>query len=150
MDNKSHLLDELRLEVGLVREQVHTLSSFYIGVTRKLASRMTNRCSVSIYEATEKAFKMKVCAGPCYLKNTIPFGEEILSTVAIRGELVFLVDDQMQKVFLPFYRQHHLLGILSFHIPKDTYEVTEDDFVFIREIGRFIEVQHETFDSNPF
>lgn len=150
MNNKSHLLDELRLEIGLVREQVQTLSSFYIGITRKFASRMTNGFSVSIYEATDRSFNMKVCAGSCYLKRSIPLGEGILSLVAIRGDLVYQIENQMQKVFLPFYKQHNLLGIIVFYIPKDTYEVTEDDLIFIKEIGRFIEVQHATFHPHPF
>ncbi|MCM3759290.1 hypothetical protein M3212_00675 [Alkalihalobacillus oceani] len=147
MEKKSQLLDELRLEVGSVREKVQTLASFYIEITRKLARRMSKQLSVSIYEATAGAFKMRVCAGTSYLNRVIPFGDNILSTVAIRGRLVFQMEGQLQKVFLPFYRSHHLLGILIFFVPQDTYEITDDDLAFIREIGRFIEVQHATFDA---
>ncbi|GAE33791.1 hypothetical protein [Halalkalibacter akibai] len=144
--DKSNLLDELRLEIGLVRDQVETLSSFYIGITRKFANLMQDRwSSVAIYETTSNAFIMKVCAGPCYLERLIPFGESILSTVAIRGELLFQEEANLQKVFLPFYKDHHLLGIITGHIPKESYEITEEDFSFVKEVGRFIEVQHEIF-----
>lgn len=144
--DKSNLLDELRLEIGLVREQVQTLSSFYVGITRKFANLMKNRLtSIAIYETMDYAFMLKVCAGPCYLGRSVPFGEGILSSVAIQGKLLHLEDDDLQKVFLPFYKGHHLLGIIVGHIPKDGYQITEDDLVFIKEVGRFIEVQHETF-----
>jgi hypothetical protein len=144
--DKSNFLDELRLEIGLVRDQVQTLSSFYVGITRKFANLMQNRLSsVSIYETTDTAFVMKVCAGPCYVERLVPFGESVLSLVAIKGKLVFIEEDNMQKVFLPFYRKHHLLGIITGHIPKDSYQITEEDLIFVKEVGRFIEVQHETF-----
>jgi hypothetical protein len=148
--DKSSFLDELRLEVGLVREQVQTLSSFYIGIIRKIGEMMNGSSSVSIYETAETSFKMKACSGPSYLNRAIPFGEDILSLVAIRGSLVFQVENDMQKVFLPFYNKHHLLGIIVFHVPIESYKVTEEDFIFIREVGRFIEVQHETFYPSTY
>ncbi|MFC0558764.1 hypothetical protein [Halalkalibacter alkalisediminis] len=144
--DKSKLLDELRLEIGRVRDQVQTLSSFYVGITSKFANLMQNNLSsIAIYETTEHAFIMKVCAGPCYIERKVPFGESILSSVAIRGKIIIEEDVHLQKVFLPFYKNHHLLGIVVGHIPKESYTITEDDLVFIKEVGRFIEVQHDTF-----
>ncbi|WP_332693814.1 hypothetical protein [Halalkalibacter lacteus] len=143
--DKSNLLDELRLEIGLVREQVQTLSSFYVGITRTIGNLMKGRFSVSIYESTDTTFVMKVCYGPCYLDRSLPFGDGILSLVAIRGEFVFQVEGGIQKLFLPFYKEHHLLGIIVLHVPTENYQATEEDFIFIKEVGRFIEVQHETF-----
>ncbi|MFC0470580.1 hypothetical protein ACFFHM_08740 [Halalkalibacter kiskunsagensis] len=148
--NKSNLLDELRLEIGLVREQVQTLSSFYIGIIKKFGNFMNDNSSVSIYETKETFFHLKACSGPSYLNTTIPFGESVLSLVAIRGRLVFQVENEMQKLYLPFYKEHHLLGLIVFHLPTKSYQVTEEDFIFIREVGRFIEVQHETFYPSTY
>ncbi|WP_227935665.1 hypothetical protein [Alkalihalobacillus deserti] len=149
--DKSNLLDELRLEIGLVREQAQTLSSFYIGITRKFAKFIDNSwTSVAIYETTDDAFIMKVCVGPSYIERKVPFGEGILSSVAIQGKLIVQEDDILQKVFLPFYKNHHLLGVVVGHVPKEIYQITEDDLVFIKEVGRFIEVQHETFFPTIF
>ncbi|MDT8859183.1 hypothetical protein N0O92_02985 [Alkalihalobacillus sp. MEB130] len=143
--DKSLFLDELRLEIGLVRDEARTLSSFYVGIIRKIAKIIRDGAAISIYEATNHQFIMKVCAGPCYLKRHMAFGEGILSDVAINGDLLFKVEEDMQKLFMPFYKQHHLLGILVVHLPLDSYQVSEDDFIFLREVGRFIEVQHETY-----
>jgi hypothetical protein len=149
--DKSNLLDELRLEIGLVRDQVQTLSSFYVGITRKLANVIQDRMtSVAIYETTDYSFIMKVCAGPCYIERRVPFGEGILSLVAVQGKLILQEDDIFHKVLLPFYKGHHLLGVVVAHIPKDSYQITEDDLVFIKEVGRFIEVQHDTFYPTIF
>ncbi|GAE28017.1 hypothetical protein JCM9140_4203 [Halalkalibacter wakoensis JCM 9140] len=148
--DKSAFLDELRLEIGQVREQVRTLSSFYVGITRKFANIMHKHSSVAIYEVSNCNFIMKVCAGPCYLERSLAFGDGVLSKAAIKGDLFFEVDRNMQKLLLPFYKKHHLLGILILHIPLSCYSVTEDDFIFLKEVGRFIEVQHETFSPNPF
>ncbi|ARK31164.1 hypothetical protein [Halalkalibacter krulwichiae] len=145
--DKSKFLDELRLELGLVRDHVKTLPSFYFGVTREIAKRMKKNSSISIYETTEQSFVMKACAGPSYLDRSIPFGAGILSSVAIKGKLVVLDEKAMQKIFMPFYQNHHLLGIIVGHIPKENYLLTEDDLVFVKEVGRFIEVQHEIFNS---
>ncbi|KHF40838.1 hypothetical protein [Halalkalibacter okhensis] len=148
--DKSYFLDELRLEIGLVREQVQTLSSFYIGITRKFATIMDDRSSVSIFVATDRDFVMKVCAGPCYVDQTMPFGEGILSEVAIKGDLLFQIEKDMQIIYLPFYKSHHLLGVMVFYISLDSYVVSDDDFIFIKEVGRFIEVQHETFYPHTY
>ncbi|WP_332632250.1 hypothetical protein [Halalkalibacter flavus] len=148
--DKSYFLDELRLEIGLVREQVQTLSSFYSGITRKFANIMDNRSSVSIYEATDREFIMRVCAGPCYLDQLMSFGEGTLSEVAIKGDLFHQVEQDMQIIYLPFYKTHHLLGIMVLYVPLDYYVVSDDDFVFLKEVGRFIEVQHETFHPHTY
>ncbi|MBP3952182.1 hypothetical protein [Bacillus suaedae] len=147
MENKSYLLDELRLEVGSVREQVQTLLSFYAGISKIISTKMNECFSISIYETNETSFIRKVSSGPTQEEAVIPFGESILSIVAVRGNHLYRRVNGMQKIYLPFYHLHHLLGIIIFSVPLDRYRLSEDDFIFMKEVGRFIEVQHQTFFS---
>ncbi|WP_100404622.1 hypothetical protein [Bacillus solitudinis] len=146
--DKSELLDELRLEVGAVPDYARTLHDFYKGIVEKLVSRMNDRFTVCLYETTNRAFVLKVSAGREIDKKYVPFGEGALSLAAIRGEILYLRNPEIQSLYIPFYFGHHLLGQLVFQAPLELYELTEDDFVFVKEISKFIEVQYKRYLLN--
>ncbi|WP_088104949.1 hypothetical protein [Halalkalibacter urbisdiaboli] len=146
--DKSELLDELRLEVGTVPDYAQTLHDFYVGIVEKLINRMSDRFTVCLYETTDKAFVLKVCAGTGKIKKYVAFGQDSLSIAAIRGGLYFRQNKYFQFLYMPFYYQHHLKGQLVFQVPKDLYRITEDDLVFVKEVCHFIEAQYKRYMLN--
>ncbi|WP_100373354.1 hypothetical protein [Bacillus sp. FJAT-45037] len=145
MVDKSELLDELRLAVGSVPDYAKSLTDFYHGIVFKLVSEKVTQFSVSLYEVKETEFAQVTFAGLPPSEGDVPFGEGLQSIAAVRGEIVFEMDDDNQFIIAPFYKGHHLIGQLFFEIPHTTYTVSTDDLIFIKEVTRFIESKYDEF-----
>ncbi|MEC2072944.1 hypothetical protein [Alkalihalophilus marmarensis] len=147
MVDKSQLLDELRLAVGSVPDYARTLPDFYRGIVHKLVSKMDQQFSVCLYTAGEANFTQAAFAGvtPCE-EAVIPYGEGLHSIAAIRGEMIFEKEADKQYIIAPFYKGHQLIGLLSFQIPREFYEIGEDDLIFIQEVTNFIEANYKYYE----
>ncbi len=145
--NKSDILDELRLEVGLVPEYANTLREFYTGVVQVLGKDINEKdYTVSIYETKESSFQLISSSGKPHHPILETFGEGLLSLCAIRGKVSTYPIENYQSVIAPFYSGHHLLGMLIVDLPTNEYEITDEDFIFMREVSRFIEVQQKRYN----
>ena len=145
---KSDKLDQLRLEVGMIADVVQSVEEFYSGVIHTIGSRIPIDFGVAIYRCEEYYFSLFSGSGDLSESEEVKFGDGLFSISAIRGKLVSSEEDGRFKVFSPFYEQHHLIGMIVVEIPLASYQVSEEDLIFIRELTRFIEIRRKKYLKN--
>ncbi|WP_124727746.1 hypothetical protein [Staphylospora marina] len=110
---KSDLLDELRSEIGAVSDRCQgDLDPLYRFVCNKLTERMAGYHWTAIYMKEHTEFACRYERGRRFLPERIPFGEGNISRAAVRGGLVWERCRDRVEVYAPFYRGHHLTGVL--------------------------------------
>ncbi|MFB4164706.1 hypothetical protein ACE1TI_12930 [Alteribacillus sp. JSM 102045] len=135
--NKSELLDEMRMEVGLAQDYAATLHEFYIKVLKTFEQKW-NFCEVTaIYENNwdhfhvitlrEKAKGLKV-----------PIKDSPVSHCAIHGKTSSYFTIDSTYLFVPFYTNAILKGILVLKIRPERYIIQEEDVTFLNEVSRFL------------
>lgn len=145
MNKKSELLDEIRLEVGMVADHADNLCEFYLGIVEVFGKYMEDQYAVGLYLVKETEFQLVASIGILNYQEKELFGEGNLSICAIRG-MVSLHELYFQKSLLtPFYHGHHLQGVLVINVPKQTHRISEEDYIFLKELSRFIERQQKRY-----
>ncbi|WP_096199190.1 hypothetical protein [Bacillus sp. FJAT-45350] len=146
--NKSQMLDELRLEIGLVPEYATTVKEFYIGIVKAIGSRIRVKYGVGIYEMKGSHFQMLCSMGSTQHRVIEPFDDSPFSTSAIRGNTFIHTNNNYRSIISPFYNGHHLIGFIVIDLPERDYFITEEDVIFVKEVSRFIEVQHNRYSNS--
>ncbi|OIJ09750.1 hypothetical protein BKP35_14760 [Anaerobacillus arseniciselenatis] len=139
--NKSDKLDELRLEVGMVADKVNTREDFYSGIINIIGSHLPVGCGVAIYGCDNGYFSNIVSYGKVNEKKYSKYGDCMFSVCSIRGKVTIQTEANSIKAYAPFYDGHHLIGILFIEFQTVNYKITEEDFIFLEEIARYIEIK---------
>ncbi|WP_209123700.1 hypothetical protein [Alkalihalobacillus sp. BA299] len=145
--DKSDLLDEIRLEVGLVTEYANSQSEFYHGIIEAFGKYIIEGYSVGIYLTDDISFQLVSSVGSISYETKEFFGHGHLSLCAIKGHISTIDLGYSIRLFAPFYENHHLIGILVFHLPKMKYQITEEDLIFVQEICRHIELNQNQYSN---
>ncbi|TMW73036.1 hypothetical protein [Alteribacter natronophilus] len=140
--NKSDLLDELRLEVGLAYDYARDRDDFIGRIGRALFEGAWRNITISIYfvEKEEKIRPVHYFGNSMMLGREGTFGEGWLK-VCRSGKPIVLKRDRDQTILLPVREADGVKHILSLRISADIYVLTEQDFVFAEELSRFIEAK---------
>ncbi len=152
---KSDKLDELRLEVGMVADQVDTREKFYIGIINTIGNHLPIGFGVAIYNCVDGFFINFISCGKITEKKYVKYGDCMFSICSIRGKVTIHTEEGSIKAYAPFYDGHHLIGILFIECQDENYKVTEEDFIFLEEITRYMEVKGREYsdwsiDNNSF
>jgi L-methionine (R)-S-oxide reductase len=146
--DKSDKLDELRLKVGMIADQVNTRNEFYSGIINTIGRHLPGEFGVALYSCLYGYFSHLVSYGEITEKKVVKYGDGMFSICSIRGKVTIHTKAGSVKAYAPFYDGHHLIGILIIECQDDNYEVTEEDFIFLREITRFIEVKIKQYKNS--
>ncbi|OLO40732.1 hypothetical protein BTR23_04465 [Alkalihalophilus pseudofirmus] len=141
--DKSAMLDEIRLDVGLVSNYAKTQYEFYYGIIQAFGKSMLKGHSAGIYKTNEGYFELITSVGEDLedlYEEREKFGQGYLSICAIKGQFYTIPLGSRIRIFAPFYEGHHLMGVLVFNVPQSEYMITEEDRIFLREICRHIEL----------
>ncbi|MFV9510032.1 hypothetical protein [Tepidibacillus sp. LV47] len=130
---KAELLEEIRCELGLLLKNVQDKKEWYDTVIHLLKSRIDNYQSIFVYLTDETSFYYytHLSDEKEIYQEKIYFGDEMLSIVAARGEISCEFIPGGQKIYIPFYRGHHLLGEM---IITTSQFVDTDELKFMKNI----------------
>ncbi len=145
--NKSDKLDELRLEVGMIAEQVSTQEDFYFGIIHTIARLLPPKFGVAIYLCFDNHFTCLVDSGKISEKKIVKYGDGMFSICSIRGKVTIHNEVGHTKAYAPFYDGHHLVGIFYAECQDINYDVTEEDLIFLKELTKFIENKGKQYSS---
>lgn len=146
--NKSDKLDELRLEVGMVAEKMETLENFYAGIIETIGRQTPSYFAAAIYLCDNYFYSLTNGVGKISENKFVKFGDGTFSICSIRGNITLSIEKGIQRAYAPFYNGHHLIGILLFECPVLSYEVTDEDLIFLEEITRFIEIKSRQYQND--
>ncbi|OEF97891.1 hypothetical protein BHF71_10930 [Vulcanibacillus modesticaldus] len=128
-------LEEIRSELCVIFNNIKDRRECYDKIIHVLKSKIPHYQTITIYLTDETAFIYYKHEGDSNnLKQKIPFGEGFLSIVAARGEISCEFETDGQKIYIPFYDGHHLLGEM---IIKTTKFIDQDEvklFQYIQEL----------------
>ncbi len=127
------MLEEIRCELGLLLKDVKDTNSWYPTVSRLLKEKMSHYQSIIIYLTDDSSFYFfdDISDEEEIHHERVPFGEEMLSVVAARGEISCDFTPIGQKIYIPFYHGHHLLGEM---IVQTSQFVDDDELKFMKNI----------------
>ncbi|MBA4601206.1 hypothetical protein [Thermoactinomyces mirandus] len=129
---KADLFDELRAEIGAVSDRCsNQIETLYHFVCEILVQRVNDYNWSAIYLTDEYSFYLCSVYSNNYLPEVIPFGEDFLSVVAARGEVVIKHKNEKTGIYVPFYRGHHLVGVLM----VEGSNLDAEDVALLEEIG---------------
>lgn len=137
--NKSDILDEIRLEVGKVPDYADNLQEFYLGIVGSIGKYLANHQAVGLFLVKDQTFQLVASIGVLNYCEKEMFGKGNLSLCAIRGGVSTHELFYQMSLLTPFYNGHHLTGILVVNVPKHSYHISEEDYIFLKELSRFIE-----------
>jgi L-methionine (R)-S-oxide reductase len=144
---KVDLLDELRSEIGVVSDKcADQVNDLYQFVCESLQKKMPGYQWVSIYLVQDYAFVLRHDEGERILPQSIPFGEGLISVAAARGSMVRERLSGRVEVYMPFYRGHHLIGVLVV-IAKRANVIDEEDVSLFMELASLFETKVEKYNS---
>ncbi|PYZ97834.1 hypothetical protein CR205_04365 [Alteribacter lacisalsi] len=140
--NKSDLLDELRMEVGLAYDYARDLDDFIGRVGRALFEGAWRNVTISIYlvEDETRIIPVHFFGNVMSLGNSGGFGEGWLK-VCSRARPVVLKREKNQTILLPVREGGKVRHILSMQISSNVYVLTEQDLFFVEELVSFIEAK---------
>ncbi|MGA8941380.1 MAG: hypothetical protein WB502_01485 [Thermoactinomyces sp.] len=129
---KADLFDELRAEIGSVSDQCsNQIEPLYHFVCEILVQRVNDYHWAAIYLTDKYSFYLCSVYGNTNLPELVPFGEDQLSVVAARGEVVIKHRHGKIGIYVPFYRGHHLVGVLM----VEGSHLDDEDVALLEEIG---------------
>ncbi|MFC7442284.1 hypothetical protein [Laceyella putida] len=138
---KVDLLDELRSEIGVFSDKCEDqIGHLYQFVCDCLQKRMSGYKWVSIYLVQDFSFSLSYQMGETSLPKKIPFGEGLMSVAAARGSMVRERLAEQVEVYMPFYRAHHLIGVLVV-VAKQEDVIDEEDITLFMELASLFETK---------
>ncbi|WP_044642437.1 hypothetical protein [Risungbinella massiliensis] len=136
---KADLLDELRAEIGLMSDRYPTeFSIFYKFVCTSIFQSIREYVSVSLYIPEEGFFRREYHAGESVFPIILPFGDDLLTLAGMRGGLLWEKRKHYHFVAYPFYRGHHLAGVLLILTVED-HKLEEEEVLFLGELIHLFE-----------
>jgi len=131
------MLEEFRCELGLLLKDLKSQKMWYSTVSHFLKEKISNYQSIVIYLTDESSFYFFDVESDQEeeYQQRVPFGEEMLSIVAARGEISCDFTPNGQKIYIPFYRGHHLLGEM---IVQTSQFVDDDELKFFNNIQNIL------------
>lgn len=136
---KADLLDELRLEIGLMSDRYPTeFSVFYKFVCTSIFRSIREYVCVSLYIPEEGFFRREYHAGESVFPIILPFGDDLLTVAGMRGELLWEKRQHHHYVAYPFYRGHYLAGVLLILTVAD-HKLEEEEVLFLGELIHLFE-----------
>ncbi|QOY34314.1 GAF domain-containing protein [Anaerobacillus isosaccharinicus] len=145
--NKSDMLDELRLEVGMIADRVSTCQEFYLGIINTIGKHLPHHFGVAMYRCHNGFFCYLSGHGTISEKNTIKYGDGMFSICSIRGKVTIHRELDKISAYAPIYDGQHLIGIFLAECQDIHYEVTDEDLIFLQEITRYIEVKRKQLSN---
>jgi hypothetical protein len=136
--NRADLFDELRAEIGCKADLCDRIEELYAFTCKTMFEMVPEYEAVSIYMARETFFERVYHSGKSRLPVKIQFGDHLLSIAAVRGDLVCEKIQGKVQACMPFYRGHHLLGVLVVEVEKGK-EIDDEDFTFFSELSSLFE-----------
>ncbi len=135
--NKANLLEETKCELGLVLNNVEDREQIYTDTIYLLKKKIPHFKTVCIYMTNDIAFRyfMHESDDEEQFRDTVPFGEEMLSITAARSEITYDIEPKGQVIYIPFYQKHHLLGEM---IIKTNKFIDDEDIHFIKDVQHML------------
>lgn len=134
---KADLLESAKCELDLILQKVEDPKKKYDMILQIVQQKVSHYRTLCLYLTNETAFYyfgQKSDQEENCLKE-IPFGEEILSIVAARGEISYDIEPGVQVIYIPFYKRHHLLGEL---VIKSTKFIDEAELSFVKYLQELL------------
>lgn len=133
---KADMLEGIICELGLMKKETVDSREWYRYVIRVLKDKIPHYSLVTIYLADEKSFNYFDHVGDIdVLEEKINFGDGFISLVAARGDISCEFEPDGQKIFIPFYNGHFLIGEI---IVKTTQFVDVDEIKFLNYIQNIL------------
>lgn len=131
---KADLLDELRLEIGMMSDRCsRDLSTLYQFVCSILYKSIQEYQSVSIYLVENGMFRRRFHDGDEGMPTLIPFGDDFLTVAGMRGGMVWEKRNAYHYLAFPFYCHHHLVGFMVVK-RKEESKFEEEEILFFGEV----------------
>jgi L-methionine (R)-S-oxide reductase len=138
---KADLLDELRSQIGVVSDRCRgDLDVLYQSVCDKMMELMGGYRWTAIYMKEKTEFLCRFQCGQRSLPEQIPFGEGNISLAAVRGGIVWERAGDRVEVYAPFYRGHHLTGVLVV-VAEAEGAIDDEDVSLICELTSLFEAK---------
>jgi putative methionine-R-sulfoxide reductase with GAF domain len=136
---KADLLDELRMEIGVASDRTEgECAELYQAVCDLMVEKMGTYEEVCIYLSGEDCFVRTYQCGAFVFPFQVPFGEGICSLAAVRGSVVWERVEDRAEVAVPFYRGHHLRGVLTV-AGKPGADIDDGDVTLFCELASLFE-----------
>ena len=130
---KAEMLEEIRCKLSLLVEEKSDKKEWYQEIIHFLSEEMRHYQAISIYLTDESSFNYFCHVGDdkVFSEDRIPFGDEMLSIVAAKGEITCDFFPGGQTILIPFYNKHHLIGEM---IIKVSQFVDDEEQKFFKKI----------------
>lgn len=134
---KAEMLEETRCQLSLMLEAVKDKSKWYDVIIDVLKLKVPHYKTIQMYLTTKTTFqfyKQKSDTEEEFVP-IVPFGEEMLSIVAARGDISCEFEPDGQRIYIPFYKGHFLLGEL---VIKTNQFIDDTELNFIKHIQEIL------------
>ncbi|WP_026690087.1 hypothetical protein [Alteribacter aurantiacus] len=138
--NKSDLLDELRLEVGLAYDYAKDEKDFIGRVGQAIFNGAQRNVVVIVYKVDESVRPVHILGTKEDLGKERMFGFGFLGMCGKKSSVV-LKEGKKQTLLIPVTKKGKVSYIFSIRISTDVYPLTNQDLLFTEELANFIEAK---------
>lgn len=145
MNNKSDLLDEMRMEIGLSYDYAQSRDDFIIRILGVIHDISEGRARVHLYKYFSEGKRQLIYQCDKHQKQEAQEDAKGYQRLAEAGHLV-TTDKCGQQIFLiPVIEMERIQFLIEIFLFDEYYEVSEEDFIFAEELVHFIKAKGRRF-----
>lgn len=145
MNNKSDLLDEMRMEIGLSYDYAQNRDDFIIRILCAIHD-ISNGCAmIHLYRYERDGFKRLIYHFDAQNNQDVKSDIKGYQRLAESGHLVVTERNGQQIFLIPVVEGGRIQFLIEIILSGRNYEVTEEDFIFAEELVHFIKAKGRRF-----
>ncbi|AOM83318.1 hypothetical protein [Salisediminibacterium beveridgei] len=145
MNNKSDLLDEMRMEIGLSYDYAKNRDDFIIRILSAIHDISNGCAKVHLYGFERNGLKRLIHHFDSQNNENIQPDTTGYQRLAEYGHLVVTERNGQQIFMIPVIEGGRIHFLIEIILADEHYEVTDEDFIFAEELVHFIKAKGRRF-----